>query len=873
MRIDIAAVGAAEVENVRNRVLSIASGLSQFADLATLKKDGRRISLEGVLTGAAVGVVLLYLLEEVQAATGRRRIGGPVDEPGPDDQGRPQAKAGTIRIRPLDGVDVAFDAHRPQAFRNADAPKAVGSGQSDTPSQAGASTAQGLMASPPPARATVQGSANGGSIPPVPPTPVPPTPEPPPPEPPPEPPPPEPPPPEPPPPEPPPPEPPDPTANLPQMVLVVVRTFGGSSSRSVESSAESIQNATQVGIENSLLDLRAATGPQMGLRSDRNLRSFALSELDDADLILISEHIGLLNATFLNGSAEDVLVFDARDVLNLGLLSSGSANAEVQSRTVAMERSSLKSIGGDNLVATSGITQLTFTGLGNSERAALSFDLLTTALKDSGIRLGRGNDTVTINSGFYISDSDSLTATSQRGLQFDLGELPASNGDDSNWSFSLNARAIGLENSLINVGNGDDRVSILTRIDEDLMQDLGAHYANSQTTIQLERVGLFQSKVRMGAGNDQLRINGSVIDSTINLGSGDNSLFLEGDVLPGSRILMGNGNNSVTFSNGLGGLLRGGNGNDRFTLSNLQLAGEVDGGGGSDSLVAPKGQAGRRELLVLNGVDAGNLDGIRFRNIETVDLGGGNDVALVDLGGSLTGQLLGGDGLDRLEYSNWTLPVSVDLDRGTATGIGGGKAGSLAGFEQVVGGLGNDRLSSSGAFAGIDGSLGDDVLFLRWSPWLSSFDKGLQVKGGPGRDLFVFSGVEQTPMAGWDGVSGLPDLVDLDLLGDQSDSLAWLRRDTLVGGGSQESLLRLTPSGPEGIGDPRLLPIAPLESLLTGMTSDTLQLGIAVDGTGGSRLHLLGVDGIGTSRVIANVSSELLTPGVIPVSESSVLTR
>jgi hypothetical protein len=277
-------------------------------------------------------------------------------------------------------------------------------------------------------------------------------------------------------------------------------------------------------------------------------------------------------------------------------------------------------------------------------------------------------------------------------------------------------------------------------------------------------------------------------------------------------------------------------------------------------------------------MDAGNLDGIRFRNIENVDLGGGNDVTLLDLGGTLTGQLLGGGGLDRLEYSNWTLPVAVDLDRGTATAIGGGKTGTLAGFEQVMGGLGNDVLSSSGAFAGIDGSLGDDLLFLRWSPWLSSFESGLQVKGGGGRDLFVFSGVEQTPGTGWDGVSGLPDLVDLDLgtalngsIG-LSDSIAWLRQEPLAGGGSQESLLRLTPAGTEGIGDARLLPIAPLESLLTGMTSDTLQLAIALDGSGGSQLHLLGGDGIGTSRVIAKLSSELLNPGVSTVSESSGLT-
>jgi hypothetical protein len=197
------------------------------------------------------------------------------------------------------------------------------------------------------------------------------------------------------------------------------------------------------------------------------------------------------------------------------------------------------------------------------------------------------------------------------------------------------------------------------------------------------------------------------------------------------------------------------------------------------------------------------------------------------------------------------------------------------GVEQVMGGLGNDSLISSGAFARIDGSAGDDVLYLRWSPWLSAGDTGLQVQGGAGRDLFVISGLEQGPPVGWDGHSGLPQLLDLDLgLKDNggiglTDSIGWVRTQTLPGGESQQSFQRLTPSGLAGIGDANLLPIAPLEQLLAGMTSNTQQLAIASDGSGGGQLYLLGSQGQGTAQLVAGLPSDLLGQAGPIVSGSS----
>ncbi len=813
-----------------------------------------------MLTGAALGIMLLYLTEEALASGLRPSVGGRLDQPVDQDPGRLNARAGRIAILPLDNVDIGFDSPRPQAFGSAAAALAQPAAANNSAS--GGFPGSGLQLSAPAATLPFVAANNGGIIPfgggggggggvtpapvvpdsPDPVDPLPPGP-------------------------PVPPTPPIPTGRLPQMLLVVVRTAGSANSRTIDGQAQSDQGARQVGIENSQLDLRKAAAPSLEVLSTRTLQSFGLSQLNDADLSLIAEHIGLLNSSVLNGVGSEALIFDARDLLELGLLSSGNATASLASRTIGMENSQLEDSGGLNLLGLEGMTRLNFTGLGDSERAALSFDLFTAGLKDSAVLLGQGDDTVTINSGYYSLADGLQPGQFQRGLNFNLGQTPASLGDGSNWSFSLNAKAVGLDNSVLDLGGGDDRVSIMTMIDEDLISDLGSLYNDPFTAIQLERVGLLQSSVLMGAGDDQLSVNGKVIDSTIDLGSGNNTLILEGQVLGNSRILVGDGSNQISFKAGLGGLVQGGSGADLFSLGNLQLAGEIDGGGGLDALTAGVAFGNERELLQVDGLDAGNFGGVRFRNVETVALGSGDDVTLLGLDGTLTGRLLGGDGLDRLEYSNWSTPVTVDLDRGAATGIGAGVAGSLAGFEQVLGGVGNDTLISSGAFAGIDGSDGDDVMFLRWSPWLGLGEAPLQIRGGAGSDLFVISGLEQAPPSSWDGVSGLPDLVDLNLnqtpgggIG-LTDSIGWLRNQAQADGSVQQSFERLTTAGLAGIGDARLLPIAPLEQLLAGMSNDTRQLAIGLDSDGDSHLVLLGSQGMGTSLRIANLPSPSLNAG------------
>ena len=90
--------------------------MSEFKDAVSLKKDGRRVSLEGVLTGAALGIVLLYLVEDAAAAGAAPPSGGPLQDPGEVDPGSLGATAGRIQIRPLDDLGLGFDDVRPQGF-------------------------------------------------------------------------------------------------------------------------------------------------------------------------------------------------------------------------------------------------------------------------------------------------------------------------------------------------------------------------------------------------------------------------------------------------------------------------------------------------------------------------------------------------------------------------------------------------------------------------------------------------------------------------------------------------------------------------------------------------------------------------------------
>lgn len=820
----------------------------------TLKTDGRRISLEGVLTGAALGILLLYMVEDIAAAAGRPRGGGPIEGPDVVDLGPFLARLGRKPIPALEEIDLGPVGPRRRLPGTPDpAPEGPAKPLNLGLRNPGLQPGEALKDITPwaPRRFGVDApSLSRRRSTPFPPDP----------------------------PEPPPPPPPPVSKQLPMMVLVLVRTQNTTTGRALEDQASSSQDLNQQGVESSNIRMQRPGGTSFQVLSDRLLQSTGVAELDDATLSLIASNAAVVSSQVFGGPSSDVYLLSARDLIRLGLISNGDADATLKSRTASLVNSNLIDGGGNNLIVLQANSKLNFIGLGDSQRASLAFDLLTEGLRESVIALGQGNDSLSIISGFQGGMGTLGLAAAQHpedktsALKFDLNDSSLDLADSHAWSFALNATAIGLQDSAIYTGAGNDDVMITTGIDDTLAADLGRLYSDPNTQLNLNRIGLLRSTVDLGSGDDRLRITGSVIDSTINLGTGNNTLILEGDVIGSSRILSGPGQNQIVIDGNLGGVVAGGDGDDRFELNSLPLAGRLEGGAGNDTLVSGGQQ---RDLVLIQGQDQGFLGGLRFQDLEGLDLGGGDDVVLVSLEGTLTGRLLGGSGLDRLEFSNWELPVTVDLDLGSATPIYGGASGGIGGFEQVMGGTGPDVLAASGAFAAIDGNEGNDVLFLRWSPWLSAYPEGLDVHGGGGRDLVVIAGLEAAIPSSWDGVSSTPVLsdlrIDLDPRSSQGDQLGWLRQTSAADGSISQQFLRLTPSGSEGIGDVKLLPIAPLEQLISGMSDSTPQLAIAWDPSHNQmgELRLLGSQGLGTSRLIAYIPGGLPSRDQFSISNPS----
>jgi len=662
---------------------------------------------------------------------------------------------------------------------------------------------------------------------------------------------------------------------LPQLLLVLVRVNSQSNAISVEGKAISQSLIDQHAVADSVVDMRYQAVPGFEMRSELKLPGLANSRLSDADLQVISQNVGIVNSKVLGGTASELLVIGVQDLLSLVVMTPKSGSASINSRTTGSEQSTFDMGDGANVLDVEALQRLSFTAIGLPEQAKLSFNLLTEGLKSSFVKMGVGSDSLLINSGWYggnlPEDTPLFRKRQDLGISLDLTQLSGMANNSDLRNVSLNATAIGMDASAVDLGGGNNYMAINTRIDQDLSNQLGLLGPGGTSQLGLDRIGMRDSSIRMGSGDDTLIVNGRILNSTIDLGAGRNRLLLEMAPDDRSTIVNGSGSNEITVANIVGSALQAGSGNDTLSISDSQAYGSFDGGEGDNSLISASGSGSKRDVVTVTGPDQGYMNAFHFSNVGTLDTGGSNDVVIMELGSSLTGKLLGGAGLDRLEFHNWSLPVTVDLDMGSSTAISGGVPGSLQGFEKVIGGSGNDVLVSSGAFMGIDGGLGDDVLYLRWTPWLSSNEQGIQVNGGPGKDLFVFSGLDGEKPSRWDGKSGLPNLTDFDLSYDNSRGIGLTDRigvlqTTLAADGSQKQLFtELTPSGLTGVGNVKLLPIAPIEQLVSGMTDNTKQLAISFDPLSNRLpdLVMLGSNGKGSFGTVAHLQINRIEPTLI----------
>jgi len=824
-----------------------------------------------VLTGAAFGIVFLYLLDAGQEALAgqRRRPTGPVILGDDDGLGPFRTSVGRIPIAPLGEVEVGPPG-RPAAnpaTGGSNQPR-QGSGSGDplatpsrplgltvtpSPNYGGSAGFEGLPINGPsssgsgiapkknqpnnpetPSSPSVPGSSRGTTIA----------------------------------------EDPDPQ-ELPQLLLVLVRVTSQSTAASVEGKAISQSLIEQHSVANSVVDMRDQVLPGFEMRSELYLPATANSRLSDADLQVIAKDVATVNSSVLGGAANDLVVIGVQDLLSLFVVTPTAGSASISARSGGADQSRLDLGDGANVLDVEALQRLSFSAIGMPEQAKLSFNLLTEGLKSSFVKMGGGSDSLLINSGWYggylPEESPLFLKRQDLGISLDLSQLSGMANDSGLRHVSLNATAIGMDASAVDLGEGNNYMAINTRIDQDLSNQLGLLGSGGSSQVELDRIGMRDSSIRMGGGDDTLIVNGRILNSTIDLGAGRNKLLLEIAPDNGSTIVNGSGVNDITVSNIVGSVLQAGSGSDTLYLSDSQAYGSFDGGEGENSLISASGPGSVRDVVTVTGPDQGYMNAFHFKNVGTLDTGGNNDIVIMELASSLTGKLLGGAGLDRLEFHNWSLPVTVDLDLGASTAISGGASASLLGFEKVIGGNGNDFLVSSGAFMGIDGGLGDDVMYLRWSPWLSATDQGLQVNGGPGKDIFVFSGLDGEKPSQWDGTSGLPNLTDFDLSYDNTRGIGLTDRIgviqiTLAADGSEKQLFtELTPSGLAGVGNIKLLPIAPIEQLVSGMTDNTKQLAISFDPLSNRLpdLVMLGSNGKGTFGTVAHLQINRIEPGLL----------
>ena len=123
--------------------------------------------------------------------------------------------------------------------------------------------------------------------------------------------------------------------------------------------------------------------------------------------------------------------------------------------------------------------------------------------------------------------------------------------------------------------------------------------------------------------------------------------------------------------------LTGGAGDDTFVFElGGSLGGVIDGGLGDDTLVG----ADMENTWIIDDIDAGFLNGQAFVNIENL-VGGAEADLFVFNGGSVSGKIDGGGGVNTLDYSAYASDVIINM-----------ASGGVSDFQNIIGGTGADTL-------------------------------------------------------------------------------------------------------------------------------------------------------------------------------------
>ena len=213
-----------------------------------------------------------------------------------------------------------------------------------------------------------------------------------------------------------------------------------------------------------------------------------------------------------------------------------------------------------------------------------------------------------------------------------------------------------------------------------------------------------------GAGTDTFTVGngGTLMNGLVQGGGGNNTLVADNVATTFQLAAADAGTLSGTNQFSFTGIsnLTGGTQDDTFDLGTGSLSGDIVGGDGKDQLIA----ADVPTEFIVTSADAGsatNLSG-GFTQVESLT-GAANDDTFVLAGGTLGGLITGGDGQDTFigdAVENTFVVTGADV--GTATGVTDG----FTEVENLVGNTENDVLRiEGGSLTGqFDGDLGDDQI-------------------------------------------------------------------------------------------------------------------------------------------------------------------
>lgn len=305
----------------------------------------------------------------------------------------------------------------------------------------------------------------------------------------------------------------------------------------------------------------------------------------------------------LSGTAEAVGVNAASldmgaggDILNIDVSASGARATARGGYSLYSQNNTVDAGAGDDAITVSataagtesaqaaGVSNaILLAGTGNDHLAvsalAVGGNAVAMGLQQAVVNLGDGSDTVHISA---RSDGDAYGLTNgTNGLKVTGGSSLDLGAGDDQLVIDVHAgqNAYGIHKSTLLAGDGDDSVLITAE---------GAHSH-----------GLHEAVLDLGAGNDRLEIRAetAVRDSSITLGAGNDYLNVSGTIDGHATILAGDGRDILRLDgaltgSGLGQLIDAGADDDLIILGrNFSMQGQADihGGTGVDTLKLESG--------------------------------------------------------------------------------------------------------------------------------------------------------------------------------------------------------------------------------------------------------------------------------------------